>query len=111
MYPAATLSRGFDDGWDQQVTCWVPRSSPLLARAGQFHPCRDPLRTALPASPTDSEPVYLQRGNAHTNWHRLSILAAGPDTLVELQIAADHRDSGQHIWPVSDERRVLQRRS
>src|ERR1039458_2816091 len=75
------------------------------------YPRNPRLPFGLPASPPDGEPVYLERGNTHADWHRLSILATGPDTLVELQIAADHRDPGQHVWPVSDERRVLQRRS
>ena len=47
-------------------------------------------RDALSAGAADGEPVYLERGNTHADWHRLSILATGPDTLVELQIAADH---------------------
>src|ERR1019366_2872412 len=85
----------------------------MLFRSKSYprYPCNPRLPFGLPASPPDGEPVYLERGNTHADWHRLSILATGPDTLVELQIAADHRDSGQHIWSIPNERRVLQRRS
>src|ERR1035438_1871545 len=65
---------------------------------------------ASSAGPADGQPVHLQRWNSYSDRHRLSILATGPDALVELQIAAHHRNLGQHIRAVANERRVFQRR-
>src|SRR5271169_2227359 len=65
----------------------------------------------LPAGSSDGQPVHFQCWNPNADWHRLSILAAGADALIELQVAAHHRNFGQHIRPVANQRRVLQRRS
>src|SRR5215472_18060433 len=52
----------------------------------------------------------LQRRLAYADRHALAFLAAGADAVVELQIVPHHRDPRQHIGPVADERRALQRR-
>src|SRR5205085_9748512 len=60
----------------------------------------------LSSSP-DGQSIHLNRRHAHAYWNRLSILTAGSHAFIELQIVADHRDSGKHIRPVADQRCVF----
>src|ERR1035438_767679 len=39
-------------------------------------------RDALSAGPADGQPVHLQRWDSHPDRHRLSILAAGPNSQI-----------------------------
>src|ERR1700760_2243281 len=60
-------------------------------------------------SSADGEPVDSQRRLPHAHRNTLSVLAAGANTIIELQIVPDHAHSGEHIGPVADERRALDR--
>src|SRR5262249_36569208 len=42
--------------------------------------------------------------------HALPVFPAGADTLIELQIVANHRDAGEHVWPVADQGSATHRR-
>src|SRR5580700_6041900 len=43
--------------------------------------------------------------NTNTNGYGLSVLAASANAFVELQVIAHHRDTSEHIGPVSDQGR------
>src|SRR5271170_6409867 len=57
------------------------------------------------------EAIDLNCRNAHANRHGLSILAAGTNPFVELQIIADHRNTSEHVRAVPDQCRSLDWRS
>src|SRR5262245_19334090 len=46
----------------------------------------------------------------YTNWHRLTVLTAGPDTIGALEICAEHADFAHHVWPVADQVHAFERR-
>src|SRR5512139_3506284 len=53
--------------------------------------------------------VDADRGQSHTDGDGLSVLAAGANALVELQVIANHADALQDVRPVSDQRGALHR--
>src|SRR5690554_4495947 len=53
--------------------------------------------------------IDLQGGLAHTYGHRLTILATGTDTAVQLQVVADHGYTVHHLGAVADQGRALDR--
>src|SRR5919109_3672027 len=53
--------------------------------------------------------IDADRRQPHTDGHRLPILAAGAHPLVELQIIPDHRDAGQHVGTIADQRGAFHR--
>src|SRR5215469_11652064 len=53
--------------------------------------------------------IQLQGRNTHTDRHRLSVFAAGPNSFVQLEIIAHHGNFGERIWTVADESAVLKR--
>src|ERR1700741_455115 len=55
------------------------------------------------------EPLDLERRLADPDRHALSLLAAGADAGVELQVVADHAHAGERVGPVADERRAFHR--
>src|SRR5207247_7573686 len=59
----------------------------------------------------DRQPVHAQRWLADPDRHALAVLAAGADAIVEPQIVADHRDLGDRVGAVADQRRTLDRRA
>src|SRR5512144_42925 len=58
-------------------------------------------------SSADRHPVDPQRRLPDAHGHALPILAAHADTLVELQIVADHRHMLEYFGSRSDQRRAL----
>src|ERR1700687_937490 len=65
----------------------------------------------LGARAADRYPVDSNRWQPDAHWHRLAILAAGPDTRVEREVISHHRDARQHVGAVADKRRALHRPS
>src|SRR5258707_3641957 len=59
----------------------------------------------------DRECIDPERRLTDADRHALSILAAGSNTVVELQVVADHRDAHQHVRTVADQGRALEGRA
>ena len=57
----------------------------------------------------DGQPVNFYRRDADAHRDRLSVLAAGANTLVQLQIVANHGDPGENIRAVTDQSRAFYR--
>src|SRR5260370_37117014 len=67
------------------------------------------LRQCAPLSrAADRESLDPERRLADADGHALAILAAGSNTVVELQVVADHRDAGQHVGTIADQGRALE---
>src|ERR1041385_8630704 len=64
----------------------------------------------LPGGAADGHAVQLECRNADAHGHRLAVFAAGAYALIELEIAADHRDFGQRVRTAADQSAVLERR-
>src|SRR5580658_5983104 len=60
------------------------------------------------ARAADRQCVDTQRRLAHAHRDALPFLAAGADTLIELQVIAHHGDTREHIRAIADERRALE---
>src|SRR3984885_8112400 len=73
---------------------------------GSDAPCTAEVASAGAAH---GECVDTQRRLADPHGNALTILAAGADAVVELQVVADHRDARQHVRAVADERGALER--
>jgi len=56
-------------------------------------------------------PSILSVGWPTPTGHALPILAAGSNTVVELQVVADHRDARQHVRTIADQGRALEGRA
>src|ERR1700757_4074795 len=57
----------------------------------------------------DGEAVDPERGLTHADGNALPILATGADSIVELEVVADHRDARENIRAIADQGRTLQR--
>src|SRR5215472_3795814 len=84
-------------------------------RSSAVRICRRCARLLRRASPensgraADCQRIDAQCRLTDTDRHALAILAAGADTLIELQVVADHGDARQYIRTVADQRRALER--
>src|SRR5881296_992604 len=58
----------------------------------------------------DGDAVDADRREPDTHRHGLAVLAARPNTLVELQVATDTRDAREGLGTVPDQRRPFDRR-
>src|SRR5271157_1186482 len=58
----------------------------------------------------DGEAIYLDRGNADTDWNSLAVFAAGADAFVELEVVPNHGNARQHVGTVADQRCAFDRR-
>src|SRR5258708_527466 len=61
--------------------------------------------------PAHRERIDPQGGLPDADRHALAFLAAGADAGIELQIVPDHRDAGEHIRAVANERGALDGRA
>src|SRR6202140_5779274 len=59
----------------------------------------------------DRESFDPERRLADADGDAVSTLAAGSNTVVELQIVADHRDARQHVRTIADQGRALEGRA
>src|SRR5215469_16887111 len=59
----------------------------------------------------DRQILHLEGRLTHTHRDALAILATRPNPIIQLQIVADHGDTGQHVRSVADERGALQGRA
>src|SRR5271154_1173173 len=55
------------------------------------------------AGTADSQAINFNGRDADADGNRLPVFAAGADAFIELQIVADHRNSGQDVWSVADQ--------
>src|SRR6202045_3870147 len=60
------------------------------------------------AGAADRESFDPERRLTDADGNALPILAAGSNTVVELQVVADHRDARQHVRTIADEGRALE---
>src|SRR5690606_35951237 len=65
--------------------------------------------TSIGLGPTDGQPIDTQCRLPYTDGHTLPILAAGADSLVELQIVTQQADSPQHFRTITDQCRAFDR--
>src|SRR3982074_1612468 len=84
------------------VSAYVVRDS-ALRHSAQRH--RAPLSRAA-----DRESFDPERRLADADGHALAVLATGSNTVVELQVVADHRDARQHVRTVADQGGALEGR-
>src|SRR5689334_20315870 len=63
------------------------------------------------AGAADRKPIDPEGRLSYTDGNALAVLAAGADSIIELQIVPDHRDPREHIRTIADQRRALQRRA
>src|SRR5687767_5689814 len=87
------------------------RSDPTGMRTSRREQTRGLTREVLRRGAADREPVHAQGRLADPDRHALAILAAGADTVVELQIVADHRHLAHRVGTVADQGRALDRRA
>jgi hypothetical protein len=66
-------------------------------------------RRTLGARAADRQSVDPDGGQSHPDRDRSSVLAAGSDSGIELQIVAHHRDAREHVGAVADKGRALDR--
>ena len=71
--------------------------------------CMNPPGSFLAVPPTVRRSTFSGR-NADADGHGLSVFPAGAYAFVELQIVADHRNAGQHIGAIADQRGAFDRR-
>ena len=81
-------------------TCWIPGTSP--SQTGFDRKCY--------AVPPTVSPSILSVGWPTPHRHALAVVAAGAHAGVELEVVADHADLLQHVRPVADQGRALDRR-
>src|SRR4029077_16739528 len=61
------------------------------------------------ARAADRYTVDSNRWQTDAHRHRLPVLAAGPDSHIEREVVAHHRDAGQHVGTIADKRRAFHR--
>src|SRR6476620_7413158 len=88
------------------------RSAPVLLTGCVWVAIRDSCLKAGSSTcrAADRHAIKLQRGNADTDLHRLAVFAARAYAFVELEIIAHHRNFGEGVRAVADQRAVLERR-
>src|SRR5215472_4682867 len=67
------------------------------------------LSAVIRGGAADGETVDPERRLPDTDGNALTILAAGSDAVVQLEIVPDHRYACEHVRPVADEGRPLER--
>src|SRR3981081_429764 len=83
-----------------QASDYVPVSAYLVRDSALRHSA---LRQCPPSGrAADRESFDPERRLADADGHALAVLATGPNTVVELQVVADHRDARQHVRTVAD---------
>src|SRR4030081_1588752 len=87
-----------------QASDYVPVSA-YLVRDSALRQCPPSGRAA------DRESFDPERRLADADGHALAVLATGPNTVVELQVIADHRDARQHVRTVADQGGALEGRA
>src|SRR5581483_12483197 len=66
-------------------------------------------RTLTTSGAANGHAVHLDGWDADADGNCLAVLAAGADSLVELQVVTHHGDTGEHVRPVTDQGAALQR--
>src|ERR1700674_5543251 len=84
----------------------LPCGSAALADSSPFGPGPARIISLLDGA-ADGQAVNAQRWLANADRHALAVLAASADPVVKRQVVADHRDPGQCVRAIADERRPL----
>src|SRR5881628_758479 len=88
----------------------APPANPARSEGGLRKELVAPTRPASYGRSADGDAVDADRREPDAHRHGLAVLAARPNTLVELQVATDTRDAREGLGAVPDQRRPFDRR-
>src|SRR5687767_2170758 len=112
----------FSDSISRSRTCVVDESVSTMRRSASVAPRLRTLASrsransrSMPMSPSlalraaNGHAIDADRRQPYADRHRLPIFAAGADPFIELQVIPYHRDPGQYVGAVADQRSAFYR--